>query len=637
MEEIDEFLAFREDLLDDSKDKDGFIQEPELLTRVTPSMLDAKLVDTEEPNHSYHCTETDKTKINAYTISASAERLQLYIVDEKSLNENALPDTLKVSVRADYEKQFNRASSLVRNILNGKTHTDIQDSSPILPLVSKLTSEEGIDQFDVIDIFLVSLTATVERPGGVLRPRTMHFEEKTVSVSANFGGKKIKKEILLMRKVIDLNFLYNVEIAKGNREPLVVNFEKTFGEGIEAIQAANEKTFESYLCVLPGKLIAELYKRHSTRLLEKNVRSFLQFGSKSVNSGMRATISNPKESYKFIAYNNGLTITATAGKVKNKRGQIHIQTLTDFQIVNGGQTSATLYFCQKDGLDISKVRVMAKVNIAKNLKDRELDELIGKISQFSNAQSRVSKVDLRSRNPQLVKLKQLSQAVTTPTGEQWFFERAKGEYQTEVRLKGRNKKAVTKKYPPKRRFSKELLAKYYSSWGDRPHLVKMGGEKIFRYFIEELSGNPEEDVEPLEVNRDLYENMISRILLFRCMETIHGTKAKALGQLRAAVIPYSISILYSHTEGLGDGRKFDFGAIWKLQALESDIADFLEELMKVMYIVIKKYAASDDLSEYSKKQELWDSVKNCAEIRDYMNTESSKQLLTKYTSQVKSA
>jgi len=631
MEEIEEFLAFRKELLNDSKDEDGFIQESELLIRTTPSILDAKLVDTEESNPAYHYSESDNNKINAYTISDSGERLQLYIVDERTLIENKNEEALKISLRGDYEKQFSRASSLIKNILNLKTGSEVQDSSPILPLISKLTSEDGIDQFDVIDIFLVSLTATVERPGGVIRPRTMHFEEKTLNVSAKINGKKINKDILLMRKVIDLNFLYNVEIAKGNREPLVINFEKTFGEGIEAIQAANEKTFESYLCVFPAKLIAELYKRHSTRLLEKNVRSFLQFGNKSVNSGMKATISNPKESYKFIAYNNGLTITATAGKIKKGKGQTYIKSLTDFQIVNGGQTSATLYFCQKEGLDISKVRVMAKVNIAKDLKDQDLNDLIGKISQFSNAQSKVSKVDLRSRNPQLVKLKQLSQSVMTPKGEQWFFERAKGEYQTQVRLKGRNKKAVTKKYPPKRRFSKELLAKYYSSWGDRPYLVKMGGEKIFRYFIEELSGNTDDGIEPLNVDRDLYENMICRILIFRGMETIHGARAKALGQLRAAVIPYSISILYSHTEGLDEQREFDFRSIWKLQALPSDLSDFLEDLMKVMYIAIKKYSASDDLSEYSKKQELWESVKSCTEISKFIATDSSKRLLDRYT------
>jgi len=521
MTEIDEFLEFRRDILKDAQDDDGFIQESEVLIRTTPSMLDAKLVDTEEPNHSYHESESDKTKLNAYTINASGERLQLYLIDEKTLHDNANDDSLKISTRAHYEKQFKRVTSLIKDILSGKVNNHVQDSSPLLPLISKLTSIEGLNQFDVIDIFLISLSATVERPGGVLRPKSMHFEESSLPVTINCDGQKTKKDILVMRKLVDLNFLYNVEIAKGNREPLVVHFEKTFGEGLPALQAASESTFESYLCVLPATLLAELYKRYSTRLLEKNVRSFLQF--RGVNGGIKKTIANKNEAYKFIAYNNGLTITATAGKVKNKRGHIHIQSLTDFQIVNGGQTTASIYFSKKEGLDISKVKVMAKINIARNIKDRELEELISNISEFSNAQSRVSKVDLRSRNPQLVTIKQLSESVATPNGESWFFERAKGEYQTQVRIKGRNKKVITKKYPPKRRFTKELLAKYHSAWGDSPYLVKMGGEKIFRYFLEDLLGNPDEGIEPLVVDRDFYENLISRIILFREMESIHGT------------------------------------------------------------------------------------------------------------------
>ena len=69
--------------------------------------------------------------------------------------------------------------------------------------------------------------------------------------------------------------------------------------------------FESYLCVLPASVISRLYKEFSTRLLEKNVRSFLQF--RGVNKGIRETIS--KEPEKFVAYNNGLTITATNGDI----------------------------------------------------------------------------------------------------------------------------------------------------------------------------------------------------------------------------------------------------------------------------------------------------------------------------------
>src|SRR5690606_33822313 len=120
-------------------------------------------------------------------------------------------------------------------------------------------------------------------------------------------------------------------------------------------------------------------------------------------------------------------ITASEGEILHIKGRYYLNSLKDFQIVNGGQTTATIYFTQKDGFDINKVNVMAKINIAKKTSEDELEELISNISTYSNAQSRVSKVDLRSRNPQLVKLKSLSESVLTPSGEKWFFERAKGE------------------------------------------------------------------------------------------------------------------------------------------------------------------------------------------------------------------
>ena len=162
---------------------------------------------------------------------------------------------------------------------------------------------------------------------------------------------------------------------------------------------------------MPAKVIAALYREFSSRLLEKNVRSFLQF--RGVNKGIRETIR--KEPEKFVAYNNGLTITATKAEI-SKSGNITIKSLTDFQIVNGGQTTCTIYFTQKDGFDISKVKVMAKINVAKETTEEELEVLISNISNYSNAQSKVSKVDLRSRNPQLVKLKGLSESVITPAG-----------------------------------------------------------------------------------------------------------------------------------------------------------------------------------------------------------------------------
>jgi hypothetical protein len=300
--------------------------------------------------------------------------------------------------------------------------------------------------------------------------------------------------------------------------------------------------------------------------------------------------------------------------------------LTDFQIVNGGQTTATIYFSKKDGLDVSKVRVMAKINVAKQTSDRELEELINNISEYSNAQSRVSKVDLRSRNPQLIKLKKLSESVITPSGHKWFFERSKGEYSTMLRKAGSSKERKKKEFPSERKFTKEQMAKFVSAWGDEPYMVKKGGERIFRHFIEKLS--PEDVTKTPNIDREYYETIIAKIILFKKMEKIYGTGKNAIGQIRSAVIPYSLSILYEYTDKIQ--KEFNMSKVWKEEGLEDIFIDFLLELMILINDLIKKYAESDDYGEYSKKPELWESIRNSLEIKEFMLKRHNIDILDRY-------
>ena len=573
---LEEYFNYRTELLDQSKDDEGFIQENLILSQVLPSMLDAKLIDSEDYTNSYFKSVVDKLKVNAYSINESGERLQLFLIDENSIDLSATSDQLMVSTKASYESQFKRCTSFHNKAIKGHLNDEIQDSSPVRPLVSNISSSQGTQQFDVVEIFLITLTSTVSRMGATPQPNRIEFPDQQITVSYPKDGSRIEKELIVKRRIIDLNFLYNVLISQGSREALTVDFVKTFGNPISAIKAADEDYFQSYLCVLPASVISRLYKEFSTRLLEKNVRSFLQF--RGVNKGIRETIR--KEPEKFVAYNNGLTITATNGNIQLESGQYKIKSLTDFQIVNGGQTTATIYFTQKDGFDISKVKVMAKINVAKEATDEELEELISNISTYSNAQSRVSKVDLRSRNPQLVRIKSLSESIITPSGKKWFFERAKGEFNTKLRIAGSNKNRLAKEYPTDRRFSKELMAKYYSAWGDQPHLVKKGGEKIFRYFIEKLSGEGDFK-KPVNVNRDFYEELIAKIILFRKLEKIYGSGKNSMGQLRSAVVPYSLSVLFMITDGDKKSSSFDLLKIWLNEALEDDFEAYLTQLLKV--------------------------------------------------------
>ena len=622
---LEEYFNYRTELLDQSKDDEGFIQENLILSQVLPSMLDAKLIDSEDYTNSYFKSVVDKLKVNAYSINESGERLQLFLIDENSINLSATSDQLMVSTKASYESQFKRCTNFHNKAIKGHLNDEIQDSSPVRPLVSNISSSQGTQQFDVVEIFLITLTSTVSRMGATPQPNRIDFSDQQITVSYPKDGSRIEKELIVKRRIIDLNFLYNVLISQGSREALTVDFVKTFGNPISAIKAADEDYFQSYLCVLPASVISRLYKEFSTRLLEKNVRSFLQF--RGVNKGIRETIR--KEPEKFVAYNNGLTITATNGDISFESGQYKIKSLTDFQIVNGGQTTATIYFTQKDGFDISKVKVMAKINVAKEATDEELEELISNISTYSNAQSRVSKVDLRSRNPQLVRIKSLSESVMTPSGKKWFFERAKGEFNTKLRIAGSNKNRLAKEYPTDRRFSKELMAKYYSAWGDQPHLVKKGGEKIFRYFIEKLSGEGDFK-KPINVNRDFYEELIAKIILFRKLEKIYGSGKNSMGQLRSAVVPYSLSVLFMISDGDKKSPSFDLLKIWLNEALEDDFEAYLTQLLKLVNELIKKYSESDDFGEYSKKQELWDRISTSKEIKAFTNTEDTKKIIKKY-------
>jgi hypothetical protein len=481
--EIEEYLKYRKELINDSQDVDGFINESSFINSIMPILLDSKLVDSEDFTETYFSAdfENQTLKINGYLINDSGERLQIFILNEESISVNC--SNLEINLKEYYDNIFKQATTFVNKSIKGHL-SKIQDVGAINALIHQMSSSIGADQFDVIEIFLISATVTVETRGQKIQPKKIDFKDETLKIKFSKERKQIEKEILIVKRLIDMNYLYNIMISQSNSETLIVDFEERFGYKMEAIRAANEEHFESYLCVFPATTLAQLYLKESSRLLEKNVRSFLQF--RGANLGMKKTIDKSPE--KFIAFNNGLTITASNIITEEIENKIYIKSLTDFQIVNGGQTTASIYFSHKEGLDISKVKIMAKINVAKNVSEDELNDLITDISKYSNSQTKVTNVDLDSRNLQLSKIKSLSDSIVTPSGRKWFFEKSKGEFITKLRIAGeKNKTHIEKQYPKEFRFTKEQLGKYYCSWGNEPFKVKKGGEAIFRKFIEEIS------------------------------------------------------------------------------------------------------------------------------------------------------
>lgn len=99
--------------------------------------------------------------------------------------------------------------------------------------------------------------------------------------------------------------------------------------------------YRCLLTMIPGNILVEMYRQHGPRLLERNVRSFLQLKGK-VNQGIRKTIID--EPQMFLAFNNGLSVTATGLHIEDHSdGTAKLVSADDFQIVNGGQTTGSIF------------------------------------------------------------------------------------------------------------------------------------------------------------------------------------------------------------------------------------------------------------------------------------------------------
>lgn len=613
---LNELNSFFGTLLNNITSEDNNVNRRGLLNYVLPALNLARLTDSEEISESYFLRNNENAEVDGYQINESGERLQLF------LSNLILPGSEKQIARKDYYDQlFSRPKNFFTRAVK-KQLTDVQTGDPAAVIIRSLETAEFQEQIDVVEIFLISNTISIETRGSQ-SPKIFTFSDDEISVSYTWNKERKSKKIRVIYQLIDLNKIYNFEVSEGTAEPIVIDFDPP----LAAIQAADDEgVFKSYLAVLPATLLVKLYHSYSSRLLERNVRSFLQF--KGVNKQLKDTIDTEPE--KFIAYNNGLTITATASEISQTGGIARISSLTDFQIVNGGQTTASIYFTSKDGIDVSKVNVTAKINIV-NADDRDsLDELISKISQYSNSQNKVSSVDLKSRSPHLVKIKKLSESITDPSGTKWFFERIRGDFNTLLRIYPNQKTQIERNYPKQKRLSKEQVAKYYVAWGTSPYLVRKGGEKVFRDFMDfiQLDHN-EKPLNPENLGRAFYEDLIAKAILFKEFEQLYGAGEGAIGQIRSSVVPYSLSLLYKMTL-LKKHNYFDLGAIWVTQGLPEDLKSFARKLLESVQSWLKSYSKSDDIGEYAKKEELWNDVLKSPEFAAFEKLPETKAIIARY-------
>jgi hypothetical protein len=412
---------------------------------------------------------------------------------------------------------------------------------------------------------------------------------------------KSSKGIKLPGKVVtvhvwDIERLSRCVSTGGAREPIEVDFVADFGKPIPCLPVAVDGArYRSYLAVIPGEVLHKLYDEYGERLLELNVRSFLQARGK-INKEIRRTILEEPE--QFFAFNNGLTAIAEEVRTRPMDGGTGIAWVKGLQIVNGGQTTASLHRAGKKddaGSKLKTIQVQAKLSvIAADL----LEDMVPRISLYANSQNKVNDADFSANDPFHRQLERLSRSIWTPDGQtHWFYERARGQYQVARTREGRTAAAL-KKFdainPSNQMFSKTDLAMFAHSWEGLPHIVSRGSQKNFREFTLRLSQR-KQAIEPDEM---FFREFVGKAILFK--HTQAAARAAQVGAYRANIVTYVVAYLAARFRDAIDLRQ-----IWERQSVPAALDYAIRALLAPVGELIVRGAGTRNVTEYCKREECW--------------------------------
>lgn len=356
--------------------------------------------------------------------------------------------------------------------------------------------------------------------------------------------------------------------------------------------------FESYLAIFPGEALYRMYEEFGPRLLEFNVRAFLQATGK-VNRGIRDTLRD--EPHRFMAYNNGISVTVDEIATVTESHGLKITGFRGLQIVNGGQTTASIHRARKrERLDISHIHVAAKIT---RLPPDSVDEMVPKISRFANTQNVIQEADFSANEPYHIAIERLSKTIWA-SGERsrWFYERSRGQYQTAMNIEGTTParlRAFRDRTPPSQKFSKTDLARALNSWGRLPHVVSGGTQKNFVAFMRSLREQRGASWEPDDV---YFRDSVAQIILFTVAQRI--VRQEAFPAYRANIVCYLLAYLSHQT-----GGRLRLDEIWRAQGVSAGLEALLRSWSHSVDRQIQQSAAGRNVTEWCKKEACWTGLR----------------------------
>jgi hypothetical protein len=515
-----------------------------------------------------------KLRLSGYAVSEDGEQLDLFV----SLYEGS--ETLSFISDTETKTAADQCLRFLIRCVEGRLASTMEQSNDAYLVVN--TIKQVYPQLDQIRIYVLT-----DR-----QAKAKNFKAREI------GGKTVKLEVM------DIERLWRHWSEGKPRDELVVNFIEVCGSALPCVYVPNDvEDYDYALTAIPAEALRLIYEKYGARLLEANVRSFLSSTGK-VNKGIRETLQREPE--RFMAYNNGIVVIADELRMgETAMGSPGIVWLKGMQIVNGGETTASIYFTKKKAaeIDLSRVRVPAKIIILRSMDQTKEEALISDISRYANSQNAVKLSDLSANKPFHVKLEQLSMSTYCPDGVgRWFYERASGSYNTLLVREGTTPARLRKlktDIPPARRITKTDLAKYLMAWERKPHIVSLGSQKNFERFMAGLSGDADDAMQVLP-DVSAYKQMVAKSILFKATSRLVRSNFQAF---QANVAAYTISVM---SERLGD--RIDLDRIWSAQDVSARLQAQILLWAREVNGALHARAGGRMISEWAKKTECWEAV-----------------------------
>lgn len=568
---------FKQRLMAGAEANSSFILS-EFMETVANELIDTGIV---EGYDFCHYRAKRGMRVDGYCFS-DEDVLDLFIADFD--NRTELASLTQTEITAIFKRLTNFFSSSIKQLF-----IDLEETSPEYGLARQIYDRRN--SIRRVNFFLISERALSER-----------FQ------SAEFSSiKGIPSEY----QIWDILRLQRQQSSRGFKEALDLNFLEMFGESIPCLRAhLHSDEYPSYLAVISGHMLSALYDKYGARLLEQNVRSFLQARGK-INRGIRSTILNEPEM--FFAYNNGLTVTAQEVETQSTEYGLQITRIKDLQIVNGGQTTASLFHTKrKDKATLERIFVQMKLSVVTEEDD---DEIVPRISEYANTQNRVNAADFFSNHPYHLRIQDFSRRKWAPAkkGEQretkWFYERARGQYaDAQSKLTKAGIKRFQAEYPFKQKFTKTDLAKFENVWDEHPKWVNLGAQKNFVQYAKRIG--KEWDKSPNKFNEYYYRKIVVRALLFRATEKVVSSQSWYQGGYRANIVAYTLAILAHLIQK--QRKSFDSTKLWTEQTVSQIIQESLAKIAKTVHDVIIRTSESEgvsNVSEWCKRDGCWEYIK----------------------------